>query len=1560
MEKDLSNISYGMTHIEADRRERIDVFAKYVAVLPWFNIYILHKLYINFFETREILALDQSERESFEMRAITCADFLQASPVERIDYNVFVLQEAYKDYWVQKVQANEELFSQLGKFMLAYAESNQSHFLSLKYWSVFRVGGAIMVDPKLAVTSISRHVIDQLNKSHYSGQTQEKITYYLSIFDQEGRKQKFKDLIAFMEALIDIEDGRTDSAVKRLKELSKPLKSEDGSFPIKLPISIKNKVVELLEQEKMEEALNTVSKATCLIKSKNRILGNGVLISKDYILTLYQIIPSKEVAEEARVTFIEGEDFTKKTFRLDPSIFFEKNEDLNYSIIKIKASETDSMMDINSVKLGIAPKLKGTNIGLAFFSMGEEITLKIGLVNDSSKDYFSLEEEYSEEAIGAPIFDFKGLLIGLKMGVKYNSVGLEEVGLINGKSSALWLSSIREDLKNRGYHLDYIIPKTFRIANPQLHALLVGVATNRYNTNALQGCENDLKAIQNCLDGLAAGYFRNPQFHILLNEEATRQNVVQAFETHLINQAQKGDVVVFYFSGHGGQEIAPKRLKTHDGKLPGIVCYDSNIKGSPKLISLEFRFLIYLLSLKECQIITIFDCAHAGTITGNGISKDWKNPFDDNLDSLMKNIGSDLKAKRGDPTIPPRFWSEMLVHPDHPLKDLSIMGSKDLSEILPEGNHISISASLDFEQCFENPNLEIGYFTQALVGTLNESKGAISYLQLQQKVRHQLRKSLFDPPPTPNIYTPQGYEEALLNNFLYGDKRDHPLYGNILFNGEKWIIDLGGLHGMVAEPKSDRTSIHVITGEDSFEIAYISRVYVDHSEIVWACVEQEAERKIHAPKSEPINCYIALKQDARYRGYISGLMSHPLKLFLGGEDAGIDLLKEGMQVFEKEYPEFSLDVVNEPTDSFYQVIAQEGTYHLVQSHDLKSVVKHVAEYTEASAKQVCQDLLAISRWTFVKHLNNKVGGWHEPFPIQMILEQESGETHFLTRKDHRIRLDHSKTDFIKFRIRYVNQSDSDLFFGLLYLDQEFGVHTNFLSPKVVKLENRRSEFNDVSVSQGHWVKLRLPEHVKMLNWPEEVVYFKMIISSKPFSIDLFKQESLSAPDLNFRYDRTNSSSRKGEIIDSNQGEIYPLSKFPKNESKNNNSGFEGFGFNIPISEDFGYDWTTHLIEFRLRNPFYGENFSEKVEFVLNHQMEVYQTVKFDKKIGKGEEILEALLIFSSENKNLWLLTTDQFLYIFQDDHKSREKGNSVKAKVDLKKLIGRIKIETSRKGEGVFMIENLKQQWPYSRKLFNGKGVFLNSITSLINRALDWKRISSSVGRIYLDNGTQCNGLLLRGGYILLTHHVFEIGNTGKEAKDIISKSYIEFSQESLENYEKIRFQFDKSFYLFSSVPYKLDDQDFEQIPKDGMMDYVLLKLKFDNPTDLADLTYLNLGKKRATEAGETIFLMRTPEENIQQFRLQNNQTTHSNWRHYLYYDAETGMGSSGSPILNDKLDVIGLHQYSMQNKGSMLVNEKEERASVGRGTLISYIIEDIENKAESEGLKFEFIEQYI
>ena len=85
-------------------------------------------------------------------------------------------------------------------------------------------------------------------------------------------------------------------------------------------------------------------------------------------------------------------------------------------------------------------------------------------------------------------------------------------------------------------------------------ALLVGI--NQYpQGERLNGCLTDLE-LQTEL--LVHRFGFNPQDIITLSDrQATRENIETAFVEHLIEQAQADDVVVFHFSGYGGQVKMP-------------------------------------------------------------------------------------------------------------------------------------------------------------------------------------------------------------------------------------------------------------------------------------------------------------------------------------------------------------------------------------------------------------------------------------------------------------------------------------------------------------------------------------------------------------------------------------------------------------------------------------------------------------------------------------------------------------------------------------------------------------------------------------------------------------------------------------------------------------------------------------------------------------------------------------------------------------------------------------------------------------------------------------------
>src|SRR3954451_3269200 len=81
-------------------------------------------------------------------------------------------------------------------------------------------------------------------------------------------------------------------------------------------------------------------------------------------------------------------------------------------------------------------------------------------------------------------------------------------------------------------------------------ALLVGIGKYKNIGPRLYGPANDLEAMRSVLRSPAYG-FRNEDIHVLPEGRAKRADILEEIEEHLIAKARPGDVVLFYFSGHG-------------------------------------------------------------------------------------------------------------------------------------------------------------------------------------------------------------------------------------------------------------------------------------------------------------------------------------------------------------------------------------------------------------------------------------------------------------------------------------------------------------------------------------------------------------------------------------------------------------------------------------------------------------------------------------------------------------------------------------------------------------------------------------------------------------------------------------------------------------------------------------------------------------------------------------------------------------------------------------------------------------------------------------------------
>lgn len=142
-------------------------------------------------------------------------------------------------------------------------------------------------------------------------------------------------------------------------------------------------------------------------------------------------------------------------------------------------------------------------------------------------------------------------------------------------------------------------------------ALLIGINNYPSGINRLSGCLTDVE-MQYELLRYRYG-FKHEDILILTDEtkdrQPNRQNILTAFEEHLIKQAKPGDVVVFHYSGHGSLVTDPQPL---DGtKLNGtLLPNDCTLSNRNDIMG---RTLFLLSSQIQTDYFTmVLDSCHSG------------------------------------------------------------------------------------------------------------------------------------------------------------------------------------------------------------------------------------------------------------------------------------------------------------------------------------------------------------------------------------------------------------------------------------------------------------------------------------------------------------------------------------------------------------------------------------------------------------------------------------------------------------------------------------------------------------------------------------------------------------------------------------------------------------------------------------------------------------------------------------------------------------------------------------------------------------------------------------
>lgn len=170
----------------------------------------------------------------------------------------------------------------------------------------------------------------------------------------------------------------------------------------------------------------------------------------------------------------------------------------------------------------------------------------------------------------------------------------------------------------------------------QYHVLLIGCDTYLppYDDRSLQGCVNDIDAVENLLFdwasysqellGSTESYSVRPEQIKLIRLASpaqsatstsrfkdqtrlpTKENIIQALTSLTAPTVRENDRVLVYYSGHGIERKWPGELAYHEAIVPvdGKFLYD-----------LEINILINAIAARTSDLTVVLDCCHSGGAT---------------------------------------------------------------------------------------------------------------------------------------------------------------------------------------------------------------------------------------------------------------------------------------------------------------------------------------------------------------------------------------------------------------------------------------------------------------------------------------------------------------------------------------------------------------------------------------------------------------------------------------------------------------------------------------------------------------------------------------------------------------------------------------------------------------------------------------------------------------------------------------------------------------------------------------------------------------------------------
>jgi hypothetical protein len=612
-----------------------------------------------------------------------------------------------------------------------------------------------------------------------------------------------------------------------------------------------------------------------------------------------------------------------------------------------------------------------------------------------------------------------------------------------------------------------------------IYCLLVGINDYAGDVPDLGGCHNDVERVANVLKTRFDIVDSNIQ--ILLSQAATKANVVTGFLNHL-KQARENDTVVFYYSGHGSQEKAPKEFWhiEPDHQNETLVCHDSRVGGGD-LADKELRFLIAEVAKSGAEVVVLLDCCHSGNGTRATLDLD-------NADAVV----SARLAKKA--TYSRRIENYCFY------EDAKNEGWLYDMQHMPEGKHIIMSGCEDSELSKE---LNIqgkrhGAFTHYLCETLENAQYSLSYQNLLRKVKLQVRNLVTKQNPSLMSIKEAATDKLFLGNDI------QPLRLSVFIKAKKWCLDAGAIHAL---HKGDEIAIYAESDANEQTILLTTTLK-----------EVEAEKSILLISNQDAQ---KLDSHSNYYAEIIRQAIPKASIAFTGELAGTVHLFSAIETLDQaKNPSLYLQEVA-PIDCEYRVVADNNHYVIMSADEDHPLFKIVQGYSAESAKTVLQQAEHLARWNNKLTLVNPRS--RIPTDIVQMFVSIEGEEHSGDQVDLSYQQHNGEWQAPEFTIelRYDEEAEyskplfcSVLMFNPFDASVDIAMDNGIWLRPATVFENDAGSVNKVhkvlnyELFDGESVEVVVEDERFERGITQTQDIFKLIVSETPFNANLLTQDGL--------------------------------------------------------------------------------------------------------------------------------------------------------------------------------------------------------------------------------------------------------------------------------------------------------------------------------------------------------------------------------------------------------------------------------------------------------------------